>query len=409
MNEDTCVFFETTKEKLKGQILAGVMESGKVKAVKKAIKNIAALVHTVTKKREEQQKANGVEKESSSKESEKKNDSKAASASGGGLDRSKISLKLAAELATQGREDISHSELEQLVLVFVGMLQRSKQTSEIVTVKDFLAEHDVRTVEGEDKTMVDIKKTVEDDFKEDINATSDANALESLTDSDLQTLLQNFKDLSPEEQHHLISYLKKLEATDPTRVEKLRKFVNLDGSGEKRKESQDRRRSISPPTNRADVSMESTTKSSSTEKRNAPIYDSDDDDDDDDYNFDDVVKAASKNVKEKQMQDHLKVVQESLQQNPVIQMDDNGPTPTNAAAVTAPNLSGMTYTADTQALIANIMGSLQKNVSRTNQSTTPTEAPDAVASVANMNSLPYYQQANSYDSNPYSAQGPPNK
>ncbi|XP_055704055.1 uncharacterized protein CG7065 isoform X2 [Phlebotomus papatasi] len=410
VNEDTCVFFETTKEKLKGQILAGVMESGKVKAVKKAIKNIAALVHTVSKKREEQQKANGVEKESSSKESDKKNDSKAASASGGGLDRSKISLKLAAELATQGREDISHSELEQLVLVFVGMLQRSKQTSEIVTVRDFLAEHEVRNVEGEDKIMVDIKKTIEDDFKEDINATSDANALESLTDSDLQTLLQNFKDLSPEEQHHLISYLKKLEATDPTRVEKLRKFVNLDGSGEKRKEPQDRRRSISPPTNRADVSMESTTKSSSTDKRNAPIYDSDDDDDDDDYNFDDVVKAASKNVKEKQMQDHLKVVQESLQQNPVMQIEDNGPTPAKAAAAAAvaPNLSGMTYTADTQALIANIMGSLQKNVSRTNQSATPTEAPDAVASVASMNSLPYYQQANSYDSNPYPAQGAPN-
>ena len=50
---------------------------------------------------------------------------------------------------------------------------------------------------------------------------------EDLTEDDLKMLLQNFKDLSTEEQHGLIVYLKKLEATDMDRVEKLRKFVNL--------------------------------------------------------------------------------------------------------------------------------------------------------------------------------------
>ncbi|XP_059608342.1 uncharacterized protein CG7065-like [Phlebotomus argentipes] len=382
VNEDTCTFFETTKEKLKGQILAGVMEAGKVKAVKKAIKNIAALIHMVTKKREE--RANGEAKEAAAaaKESDKV-EAKAAVATPG-LDRSKISLKLSAELSTQGRDDITQIELEQLVLVFVGMLQRSKQTGDIVTVRDFLEENDVRLVRGGEKTMVDIKKTVEEEFnfKEDATAQSDANALESLTDSDLQTLLQNFKDLSSEEQHHLISYLKKLEATDPTRVEKLRKFVNLD-VGEKRKASSSQDTAIAAPDERTEVLPKA------KEKRIQSIYDSeDDDDDDDDYNFDDVVKAASKNVKEKQMQDRMKVVQESLQQKSSLEETSSSGGSTNPVT----NVSA--YSADAQALIANIMGSLQKNVARTSQSGEAQET----ANAGGMNSLPYYQQATAYDS-----------
>ncbi|XP_055694537.1 uncharacterized protein CG7065 isoform X1 [Lutzomyia longipalpis] len=402
VNEDTCVFFETTKEKLKGQILAGVMEPGKVKAVKKAVKNIAGIIHMVTKKREE--KENGEAKDDT-KEAEKKVEVKLGSKpAGSGLDRGKISLKLSAELSNQGRDDISQSDLEQLVLVFMGMLQRSKQTSEIVTVKDFLAENDVRTVEGGEKTMVDIKKTIEDDFKEDIANNSDANALESLTDSDLQTLLQNFKDLSPEEQHHLISYLKKLEATDPTRVEKLRKFVNLDAT------SAEKRRELERPTISEDRHHEASTDNTQkvVEKKQSAIYDSDDDDDD--YNFDDVVKAASKNVKEKQMQDHMKVVQESLQhqQKSVISLDDDDIEPQAASPAkknppAAPSLAGMSYPADTQTLIANIMGSLQKNVSRTGQPEKETTV-ESSTSLSNLNSLPYYQQTNTYVPNPYAVQ-----
>ncbi|GAB0098151.1 hypothetical protein DMENIID0001_138580 [Sergentomyia squamirostris] len=403
LTEDTCVFFETTKEKLKGQILAGVMEPGKVKAVKKAIKNIAALVHSATRKREDQ-KANG-------KDSEGDKDSVKPSS---GLDRSKISLKLSTELNSQGKDSLTQVELEQLTEVFIGMLQRSKKKSEIVTVKDFLEEYDVRVVEGGEKTMVDIKKTIEDDFKEDVATSADANALESLTDSDLQTLLQNFKDLSPEEQHHLISYLKKLEATDPTRVEKLRKFVNLEN--EKRKEKEEMFSMSMNDSNPAPpISAPAPTTISAPkhpEKRITSIYDSDDDDDDD-YNFDDVVKAASKNVKEKQLQDHLKVVQESLQQH-------QKPAPVEEVA--PPLVKKLAnYPADTQALIANIMGSLQKNVTRSIPTTSsgsggsgagqmdPDMMMDGVAKAANMNNLPFYQQAqNSFNPNSYAPPPPGN-
>lgn len=51
VNEDNCVFFETIKEKLKGQLLANVLEDQlKIKAIKKAIKNIAGIIYQVSSK-----------------------------------------------------------------------------------------------------------------------------------------------------------------------------------------------------------------------------------------------------------------------------------------------------------------------------------------------------------------------
>lgn len=51
-------------------------------------------------------------------------------------------------------------------------------------------------------------------------------AMDGLSDSDLETLLKNFNELSAEEQHSLIAYLKKLEAKEPERVERLRQYVS---------------------------------------------------------------------------------------------------------------------------------------------------------------------------------------
>ena len=49
LNDDHCVFFETIKEKLKGLLIADVVDDPqKVRAVKKAIQNIAAVIHQVT-------------------------------------------------------------------------------------------------------------------------------------------------------------------------------------------------------------------------------------------------------------------------------------------------------------------------------------------------------------------------
>lgn len=55
---------------------------------------------------------------------------------------------------------------------------------------------------------------------------SNTDAMDGLSDSDLETLLKNFNELSAEEQHSLIAYLKKLEAKEPERVERLRQYVS---------------------------------------------------------------------------------------------------------------------------------------------------------------------------------------
>lgn len=141
--------------------------------------------------------------------------------------------------------------------------------------------------------------------------------MEGLSDADLQTLLQNFKDLCTDEQHSLISYLKKLEAKEPERVERLRKFVNLDAgsstaaaatssSSEKTTEKNETNDRSSPFSNRTaganptvdeneEKELAINEEQEKTEKSFAKI-----DSDDEDYSYEDVFKAARQNVKEKE-------------------------------------------------------------------------------------------------------------
>lgn len=140
--------------------------------------------------------------------------------------------------------------------------------------------------------------------------------MENLSDTDLQTLLQNFKDLSNEEQHNLINYLKKLEYQEPERVEKLRAFVNLEtGSKVKEVENPDKKVILdreSPFSNRlgslnpasedlvqieSEDDMDNENMSENNEEPESKIRD---ESEDEDYTYEDVVKTASKNVKEKE-------------------------------------------------------------------------------------------------------------
>lgn len=138
------------------------------------------------------------------------------------------------------------------------------------------------------------------------NSNNDTNNMNHLSDSDLQTLLQNFKDLSNEEQHSLISYLKKLESTEPERVEKLRKFVNIGGNESMAKEENQDSGKISPfATKLAQVDNFDDFEEESpltTDKKEEPssakitIIDSEDED----YSYEDVFQAATKNVSQKE-------------------------------------------------------------------------------------------------------------
>lgn len=161
--------------------------------------------------------------------------------------------------------------------------------------------------------------------------------MENLSDADLQTLLQNFKDLSTEEQHNLINYLKKLEYQEPERVEKLRSFVSLDGTSKsKDEESSDKKTKTSgresPFANRHGslnpasddlVQIESDEDADMQQPSNQPDENKEEveeketgkihvDSEEEDYSFEDVVKTASKAVKEKEKENDLKAEEEVL-------------------------------------------------------------------------------------------------
>lgn len=200
---------------------------------------------------------------------------------------------------------------------------------------------------------------------------NDTSSMDGLSDSDLQTLLQNFKDLSTSEQHGLITYLKKLEAKEPERVEKLRKFVNLGQEPEKSEVKKESGR-LSPFSNRLeggnpmvenktkivkyeieeDEYEEEVTKPELKKEDEKPAVKVSLDSDDEEYSFEDVFKVAKEKVQEKEEQN--KRLKEEIKADADLK--------------------------DAKAIIANLMGSLgAKNSSSTNllglQSSNPVIAP----------------------------------
>lgn len=61
-----------------------------------------------------------------------------------------------------------------------------------------------------------------------VSSSQETNFSDKLSDSDLKTLFQNFKDLSSDEQQGLMTYVRKLESKNPERIKSLQKIVNID-------------------------------------------------------------------------------------------------------------------------------------------------------------------------------------
>uniref|UniRef100_A0A1I8PAN3 Uncharacterized protein n=1 Tax=Stomoxys calcitrans TaxID=35570 RepID=A0A1I8PAN3_STOCA len=433
LNEDHCVFFETIKEKLKGLLIADVLDDQhKVRAVKKAVKNIAGIIYQVTK---------GNSPSTDGKDDKSKDSSGGASSIMAAtqvkrkgtsklniidlpFDRQMVATKMAAALVLQGREDVSTEDMDKLIYFFLLMVKLSKPKRELdgrpVYCKNILPELGIMPVvttplkavtaavtlaslpgivDGlldRDLTSALAGQQIDNDFENDAVAErevnkSDANAstLESLTDSDLQTLLQNFKHLSSEEQHHLIAHLKKLESVDPERVEKLRKYVNTSDIGEVAAGSS------SKTSGNIDAASSSGSSSSKHDKRDhrgsSAMCDVDDrnrnavnpnkfsldDDDDDDYNFDEVFKAASKNV-------NTRTPDETSRRS-----SDAKSSKSSADQMLLSSQNDLTFNpaglkdslSDTQNLIANLMGSLQQSNSKLKSATNKTITPQPVPPV----------------------------
>ncbi|XP_017149678.1 uncharacterized protein CG7065 [Drosophila miranda] len=325
LNEDNCVFLETTKEKLKGILIAEVLDDPqKVRVVKKLITNIAAIIFQVKEKAKKdggKSKANPIPPSPAQLP----------------FDRNVVCAKLTSALVGKGYYDMSSEDMDRL-LHFYATLAKIEKSRRLAGKKFNFSE--VLNLLGlaKDKVVTDpieidideLMKEVESHLhkKEKVETVvaskSDSTGMESLTDSDLQTLLQNFKFLSSEEQVHLIGHLRKLEVQEPMRVECLRKYVNLaelSSDGESCSDFLSRVAGTINPENTSSVSAAVAATVSSSKSaaalssqntrrrsferempamqgakqrrfgRSSPEFLTDDDDDDD-YNFDDLVMKA---------------------------------------------------------------------------------------------------------------------
>ncbi|XP_046752755.1 uncharacterized protein CG7065-like isoform X1 [Diprion similis] len=388
-DEDVNVLFETVKEKLKGQLFAGMIEKMAISATKSAIQNIAQLLHKAAetkRKRDEDAKKRKMLELLEPKPPTYVSrtilprpvevtpvKSEPVSVPGvGSVDKVAIAQQIAAALIAQGRTNVSHDELETLINAVVGMAEASKQCNKPVTAADFV------------KSLAQ-----QSDPPKPAGPEAQAARMESLSDSDLKTLLQNFKDLSTDEQHGLINFLKKLEATDPARVEKLRGFVNLGTPAA----PSPVRKPVKSPTPEPEQPITRPGKSSSPFSTRKGIQNPTDDednwkpkldmfaeddeemekkkiaekakekldlsDDDDDYTFEDIYKAADKNVNENEKaKKKSRSYSRSRSNSPGSWSRSRSRSPRTKPAEVPKSNDPNTILNETKRLIANIMGEL---------------------------------------------------
>jgi len=140
--DENLVLFETVKEKLKGQVYAGVIERNMIAPTKLAIQSITDLlakapillehVKPILPKRVEPAVAPIIVEEPAIV-------SEPVTVPGiGAVDKVAIAQQIAAALVAQGKTDVTQEELEQLINAVVGMAQASVDAQGPITTADFV-------------------------------------------------------------------------------------------------------------------------------------------------------------------------------------------------------------------------------------------------------------------------------
>ncbi|XP_037300847.1 uncharacterized protein CG7065 isoform X2 [Manduca sexta] len=289
VRESAVVLLETAKEKLKGAAQAGLVPPAAAAAVRAAVVRVAATLHDADRRQRREKNAQASTSTSTSKEAVKA----AVPVVGvGEVDRAQIAQQMAAALVAQGKTDVSSAELAQLVDAVIGMAEAKKRETQAVQhdAPRPLADAAPRAVHKATGAVsaLQMLQSAYDENKDKSGKDDGADAMDGLSDSDLETLLKNFNELSAEEQHSLIAYLKKLEAREPQRVERLRQYVSAAVATAPKLDEEAPRDNIKP------VTIES---------------------DDDDYTVEEVFKSAKQKVKEDQIRQEMEIVQKSLKES----------------------------------------------------------------------------------------------
>ncbi|XP_045761188.1 uncharacterized protein CG7065-like isoform X2 [Maniola jurtina] len=339
--EAAVVLIETAKEKLKGAVQAGLVSGSAAAAVRAAVVRAAATLHEADKRiknKKQQAAASGAARSGVA----------VPVAGVGEVDREQIAQQMAAALIAQGKTDVSSEELAQLVDAVVGMAEAKKRETESKKKVEARAANNKSThapaAASGTASALQMLQSAYDDKK--IEKEDAPDAMDGLSDSDLETLLKNFNELSAEEQHSLIAYLKKLEAREPERVERLRQYVSAAANNAPIEEKPDPQ-----PTSLDPVTIES--------------------DDDDDYTVEDVFKSATEKVKEDRIRQEMEIVKKSLEETKA-----PTPPPPDKPPVTTESLNVLKNMSSATDLLALVQAALQS----TPASSAQTKTADVVTS-----------------------------
>lgn len=285
-DEEIHIFFETVKEKIRGQLIAGIVVRYLVNSCRSVINIIESMLAAYPPKRKQPVPPTPAVVPPTIIQPEP-----VKVAGVGMVNKMAVAQQIAEILVAQGRTDVSQQELEELINAVVGIasssnanvnqsstaflsqlnIQKSTATSHInellgnliasaqktvvppsVVPMDSITSEAVDavtlpqvpaslvhlpstapilTIPSATKLLDTVTNTKIEPLMKNISASSKpADVLEkdsgkSVSDEDLKERLIKFKSLSRDEQQNLIALLKDLESKDPQRVEKLRQYV----------------------------------------------------------------------------------------------------------------------------------------------------------------------------------------
>merc|ERR1719318_704289 len=225
---DTVSILDMVKEKLSGQMAAGLLEGSKEGAVRVCLDNLTRLLQNATKKRSLNPSSLVNIKEQTPSAASNTSDNVAAEEAAKAL----IAQSVATVLMMSGKDEISDQELEMLVEQLLKQTAEEDHNSAVGRFAKAFTESLVleRQIAAKTASQFNIYNTTQ--FNTADNAPAPMNAenenqeggddLDDLTIDELRSLLNSFKNLSKQEQVDLISYMKKLETTNPDKVKQLR-------------------------------------------------------------------------------------------------------------------------------------------------------------------------------------------
>ncbi|KAF4520445.1 hypothetical protein B566_EDAN004017 [Ephemera danica] len=381
-NIDNVVLFESIKEKFKGMLMAGIVERGNVKATRVAIADMSELLNRAPPPIKPE--APPPSKPATMTSAVTSAAAPAIEVPGvGEMDRAALAIKISEALVAQGKTDATEEELMELVEAVIGMSGQSEQPQaatsnaepsekpkEAVKTGGKKEEQEAKATITEATQKSDALKVLQAAYKrpspvkkeEKRPPLNNVAQISDLNESELKDCLRIYKDLSANEQRSLIMYLRKLEEQDPGRTEYLRKYVNL-GKGNNPEDTEEEEEEDDSKNWRfgdGPTSPFSSRRGGANPSLNEPI------DSDDDYSFEDVCKAAVRNVDERQKateEDQRKKIEELKKQKQLNKPADN------SAIIQA-------IEATTDTMIANLRDSTSSRKDSVNLSPAPQKEQD---------------------------------